>query len=460
MKINNYTYYYFIGIGGIGMSALARHFHRLGKIVEGYDKTQSTLTSVLQSEGITIHFNEYNSHILKHNFPDNKTLIIYTPAIPQDNKEFLFFRNANYNMMKRAEALGIICKDYKNIAIAGSHGKTTTSTLLAHLFKQSPIGCNAFLGGISNNYDTNYLYSPSSHYVITEADEYDRSFLQLSPHIEIITAVDLDHLDIYHNEQNLLSAFQEFINRLQPDGTLILNHRLKNKFSLPANTVTYGLTPAANFWSETINHQKRIFSFHTPTEDFHNLQLGIPGEYNIENATAALTALYLEKNFYPALPENLTNFKGNKRRFDIRFQNTDTIYIDDYAHHPQELEAIISAVRKLYPTKNILGIFQPHLFSRTKDLADDFAKALSGLDKLILLEIYPAREKPIVGITSEWLLSKVNLESKQLLNKDAVIPYLSKTKNEIILTLGAGDIDRLVPKIEELLTLKYAKHES
>ena len=458
MKINDYTYYYFIGIGGIGMSALARHFHGLGKIVEGYDKTPSPLTTTLQSEGINIHFEEFDS--LTNKFPKNKTLIIYTPAIPKDNKELLFFRDANYDILKRAKVLGQICKDFQNIAVAGSHGKTTISTLLAHLFKQSPVGCNAFLGGISNNYDTNYLYSRSSRYVITEADEYDRSFLQLTPHIAIITAVDLDHLDIYHNEKNLLFSFQKFINQCQPDGTLILNHRLKNKFSLPANTVTYGLTPAANFWSEVVNHQEHIFSFHTPTEDFHNLQLGIPGEYNIENATAALTALYLDNNFYAALPDNLKNFKGNKRRFDIRFQNTDTIYIDDYAHHPQELEAIITAVRKLYPTKNMLGIFQPHLFSRTKDLADDFATALSDLDKLILLEIYPAREKPIDGITSEWLLSKVNLDNKQLLNKDEVIPYLSKTENEIILTLGAGDIDRLVPQIEELLTLKYANHES
>jgi len=458
VNINDYTYYYFIGIGGIGMSALARHFHRLGKTVEGYDKTPSPLTDTLQSEVINIHFEESDS--LANKLPKNKTLIIYTPAIPKDNKELLFFRNAGFDILKRAEALGQICKDFHNIAVAGSHGKTTISTLLAHLFKQSPVGCNAFLGGISNNYETNYLQSQSSRYVITEADEYDHSFLQLTPHIEIITAVDLDHLDIYHNEQNLLSSFQKFINQIKPRGTLILNNKLKNKFSLPENTVTYGLTPAANFWSEIVNYQKNIFSFHTPTEDFHNLQLGIPGEYNIENATAALTALYLEKNFYAALPDNLKNFKGNKRRFDIRFQNTETIYIDDYAHHPQELQSIITAVRKLYPSKNILGIFQPHLFSRTKDLADDFAKTLSKLDKLILLDIYPAREKPINGITSEWLLSKINLSNKQLLNKDEVIPYLSKTENEIILTLGAGDIDRLVPQIEELLTLKYADHES
>ncbi len=460
MKINEYTYYYFIGIGGIGMSALARHFHHLGKIVSGYDKTESALTGKLQTEGIQIHFKEKETQFLETNFPKSKTLVIYTPAIPKENRELLFFQTANYTILKRAEVLGLICKNYQNIAVAGSHGKTTISTLLAHLLAQSPIGCNAFLGGISNNYGTNYLYSKTSPFVVTEADEYDRSFLQLNPHIEIITAVDLDHLDIYHNEETLLANFQQFVNQLKPEGTLILNHKLKNKFSLPKKTVTYGLTPVADFWSEIIDHQNSIFSFHTPTEDFHNLQLGIPGDYNIENTTAALTAIYLENNFYPEIKDTLSSFKGNQRRFDIRFRNSETIYIDDYAHHPQELEAIITAVKKLFPHKKVLGIFQPHLFSRTKDLADDFAKALNNLDELILLEIYPAREKPIQGITSEWLLKKIDLEAKQLLLKDEVIPYLSNTKNEIILTLGAGDIDRLVPKIEQLLTLKYDRDES
>ncbi len=456
MKTNDYTYYYFIGIGGIGMSALARHFHRAGKIVSGYDKTESPLTNKLQDEGIRIYFEENDIAFLKSRFPKNETLIIYTPAIPENHRELSFFRSENYDIFKRAEILGQICNDYKNIAVAGSHGKTTISTLLAYLFTQSPVGCNAFLGGISNNYNTNYLYSETAPFVVTEADEYDRSFLHLNPQIEIITAVDLDHLDIYHDEATLLKNFQKFVNRLKSNGTLVLNQRLKDKFLSPAKTITYGLTPTADFWSEIVNYQKGIFSFHTPTENFHNLQLGIPGDYNIENATAALTVLYLEKNFYPELYDSLKNFKGNQRRFDIRFRNETTTYIDDYAHHPRELEAIITAVKQLFPHKKILGIFQPHLFSRTKDLADDFAKALSNLDELILLDIYPAREKPIHGITSAWLLNKVNLKAKRLLNKNKIIPYLSNNENGVILTLGAGDIDRLVPAIEELLTLKFA----
>ncbi|MCD6366882.1 MAG: UDP-N-acetylmuramate--L-alanine ligase [Bacteroidales bacterium] len=442
------------------MSALARHFHQSGKIVSGYDKTESPLTGKLQTEGIQIHFEEKDSQFLGNSFPKDKTLVIYTPAIPKENRELIFFQARNYTILKRAEILGLICKDYQNIAVAGSHGKTTISTLLAHLLAQSPVGCNAFLGGISNNYDTNYLYSKTSQFVVTEADEYDRSFLQLNPHIEIITAVDLDHLDIYHDEATLLENFQQFANQLNSDGTLILNHKLKDKFSLPKKTVTYGLTPTADFWSEIVDYQNSIFSFHTPTENFHNLQLGVPGDYNIENTTAALTALYLENNFYPGLKDALSNFRGNQRRFDIRFRNSGTIYIDDYAHHPRELEAIINAVKKLFPDKKVLGIFQPHLFSRTKDLADDFAKVLNNLDELVLLEIYPAREKPIPGITSEWLLEKINLDVKQLLHKNEIIPYLSNRKNEIILTLGAGNIDRLVPKIEQLLTLNFSKDES
>ena len=460
MRPNDYTYYYFIGIGGIGMSALARHFHHLEKIVNGYDKTETPLTGKLQTEGIKIHFEEKDAQFLKNNFPKDKTLVIYTPAIPKENKELLFFRTENYTLLKRAEILGLICKDYQNIAVAGSHGKTTISTLTAHLLAQSPVGCNAFLGGISNNYNTNYLYSKTSPFVVTEADEYDRSFLQLDPYIEIITATDLDHLDIYHDEATLLANFQQFINKLKPEGTLILNHKLKNKFSLPKKTVTYGLTPAADFWSEIVDYQNGIFSFHTPTKNFYNLQLGIPGDYNIENATAALTALFLINNFYTGINNALLNFKGNQRRFDIRFRNESVVYIDDYAHHPRELEAIITAVKKLFPNKKVLGIFQPHLFSRTKDLANDFAKALKNIDELILLDIYPAREKPIPGITSEWLLEKIDLDKKQLLKENKVIPYLSNIKNEIILTLGAGNIDKLVPEIEQLLTSKFAENES
>lgn len=455
-----YTYYYFIGIGGIGMSALARHFIRTGKKVFGYDKTQTPLTEKLEKEGIQIHFEEMSNNSLKNKFRKDNTLVIYTPAIPNNNAELQYFRNNNFNIYKRAEALGLICKDYKNIAVAGSHGKTTISTLLAHLFWQSPLKCNAFLGGISNNYDTNYLYDKSAEFVITEADEYDKSFLQLLPHIEIITAVDPDHLDIYFNEKILIESFQEFIKKLQPGGKLVLNHKLKDKFYLPKNTFTYGLTPEADFWSEITDFQTGTFIFHSQDKSFHNFQLGIHGAYNIENATAALAVLYLENNFYDALQTDLMNFKGNQRRFDIRFRNHKTVYIDDYAHHPKELEAIISAVRKLFPGKKILGIFQPHLYSRTRDLADDFGKVLCMLDELILLEIYPAREKPLQGITSKWLMNKVNIKRKQLMTQKAVIQFLSQNEKDVILTLGAGDIDKLAIEIEKLLSLKYTSNES
>lgn len=460
MDINQFTYYHFLGVGGIGMSALARYFKKIEKTVDGYDQTPSTLTKRLEIEGIAVYFEKKNSQLLQKEYPKDKTLVVYTPAVPDDFPELVYFREHNYIILKRAEVLGLICKNYKNISVAGSHGKTTTSTLLAHLFTQSFAGCNAFLGGISNNYETNYISNSNSDYVITEADEYDRSFLKLNPYLAIITSIDIDHLDIYKNKEILVENFHVFAKQIRNNGTLILNNKLKDTFHCSAKTVTYGLTPAADFWSEIVNYSKNTFTFHTPTESFYNLQLGIPGEYNIENATAALTVFYLEHGQITEVAEALKIFRGNQRRFDIHFRNNAVVYIDDYAHHPNELKAIISSVKKLYPNETITGIFQPHLFTRTRDLVNDFAEALAMLDKIILLDIYPAREKPLPNITSQWLLNKINSNEKLLLKKEEIVPYLSNIDKGIIITLGAGDIDRLVPDITKMLTLKFAGHES
>jgi len=451
LNLNKINTIYFLGIGGIGMSALARFFQSKKKNVFGYDKTPSQLTDELMAEGMNIHFEE-NIQLL----PENVDVVIYTPAIPANNKEYQWFIENKIPMMKRSEILGILSDSFKTIAIAGTHGKTTTSTLTAHLLKQSSLDCTAFLGGIAKNYQTNLLLSDKSNLLVAEADEFDRSFLHLHPHSAIITSADADHLDIYKNKNQLQLAFVQFASQVKPKGNLIIKKGVNLNLNPDNQSIlySYSLENGADFFPENIQIQNGLYTFDfvTPDKVMKNMKLGLPGLFNVENSIAALAVAYLNGVSEQELRTGLGSFLGVKRRFDFRINNPGMIYIDDYAHHPAELKACITSARHLFPGKKISGIFQPHLYSRTRDFADEFALSLDLLDEIILLPIYPARELPIEGIDSEMLLRKIKNPNKTLLSKDQLVDELIKnTKLEVLLTLGAGDIDRLVPIIEEAL---------
>jgi len=451
LNLNKINTIYFLGIGGIGMSALARFFQSKKKNVFGYDKTPSQLTDELMAEGMNIHFEE-NIQLV----PENVDVVVYTPAVPTNNKEYQWFIENKIPMMKRSEILGILSDSFKTIAIAGTHGKTTTSTLTAHLLKQSSLDCTAFLGGIAKNYQTNLLLSDKSNLLVAEADEFDRSFLHLHPHSAVITSADADHLDIYKDKNQLQLAFVQFASQAKPKGNLIIKKGVNLNLN-PDNQSTlysYSLESGADFFPENIQIQNGLYTFDfvTPDNVMKNMKLGLPGLFNVENAIAALAVAYLNGVNEQELRTGLGSFLGVKRRFDFRINNPGMVYIDDYAHHPAELRACITSARHLFPGKRISGIFQPHLYSRTRDFADEFALSLDLLDEIILLPIYPARELPIKGIDSEMLLQKIKNPNKTLLGKDQLVDELIKNKKlEVLLTLGAGDIDRLVPMIEEAL---------
>lgn len=438
---------YFLGIGGIGMSALARYFIVKGYEVHGYDKTETELTLTLEKEGMQIHYHEDISLI-----PLNTGMVIFTPAVPTDNTEFIYLKNSGIRMLKRAEVLGMLSSEYKTIACAGTHGKTTTSTLVSHLMHQSSIGCQAFLGGISRNFNNNLLVSETSEFMVVEADEYDRSFLHLHPQIAIITSLDSDHLDIYHSHDAIIQAFSNFAGNILPEGALIVKKGIETAFTLPEkrHVYTYAVNEKADFYADNLKLVKGLynFDFHYPAGIISSVTLGIPGLYNVENSVAAMAAVLLAGLTPDEISNGLTSFRGVKRRFDIRYNENGRIYIDDYAHHPEELNACIRSAKAMFPESRITGIFQPHLFSRTRDFADDFAKSLDQLDEILLLPIYPAREKPIEGVTSEMLLEKMISENKHLLKKEEIESYLEKNQPEVLITMGAGDIDTLVPVLE------------
>ena len=442
--------YYFIGIGGIGMSAIARYLNNNGHKVYGYDRTQTQLSIQLEQEGMNISYEDDPTCL-----PSNIDLVIYTPAIPKDNKILQEVINRGLRLEKRAIALSEIIKDKKVVAISGTHGKTTTSGLLAHLLHNSKIGCSAFLGGIANNYSTNMLCNEKSEYVVVEADEYDRSFLQLRPYIAAITSISPDHLDIYQNRDNLEQAFTQFANQTNKNGRIFLKKEVSIETNTDITTNTYSLTNIESdyyAWNLRVSNGSYYFDYHTPEKIYYDMQMTYPGIHNIENAILALSiALTLGVSEYE-LRSALKSFKGMKRRFDLKFKTAETIYYDDYAHHPEEIEATITSLRHLYPNKRICGIFQPHLYSRTKDFADEFAKALEELDDIILLPIYPAREEPIPGITSKTILHKINKMDKYHVIKEQLFPLLSALQPQLLVTLGAGDIDQLIEPIIELLT--------
>ncbi len=442
--IHTYTNYYFIGIGGIGMSALARYFKFSGAQVSGYDKTQTQLTQTLTKEDISIIY-EDNLSLLPEGWNPENTLVIFTPAIPKELKIKNNFIDQGFTILKRSRVLGEITKTTQCLAIAGTHGKTTTTTLLGYLCKFANLPATAFLGGISVNYKTNFIYNGTQISVV-EADEFDRSFLTLSPNMAAITSTDADHLDIYGNSQHILDSFNDFADLVPENGFLLI----KKGLNIKAKHLTYSAFEKADYYAENIQVVQNRFEFDlvTPNETIKNFILHIPGKHNVENSVAAL-AIGLQLGIKPEiLRQGLDKFKGVKRRFTQHsFENNNKIYIDDYAHHPTELTAAIDAVRSLYPSKKLLTVFQPHLYSRTRDFADGFAESLSKTDDLILLDIYPARELPIEGITSDWLVEKITLKDKEVTSLTKALDVIKSKDFDVLLTVGAGDIDTLYEPI-------------
>jgi len=449
MELQNIQRVYLIGIGGIGMSGLARYFCHLGCIVCGYDKTSTDLTTELKNEGVQIIFDDNAEWIpLSFREPDASTLIIYTPAIPKDSAVLNFFINGGFELFKRSQVLGLISRGKFTVAIAGTHGKTTTSTMVAHILKHSGVDCSAFLGGISSNYDSNVLYGKSD-IVVVEADEYDRSFLTLYPNIAVITSMDADHLDIYGDHSHLQESFRLFASQIKEGGVLI------RKQGLPLNEgVTYSLKDPADAIALNIRiaNGSFYFDFRNSKYDITNIQLGIPGYHNVENATAA-TEVALRLGVSPeAIKNALEAFRGVKRRFEYIVKTPEHIYIDDYAHHPEELRAAITSVKKLYPDKKLVTIFQPHLYTRTRDFADGFAEVLDLTDELILLDIYPARELPIEGVNSDMILSRMHLQNKRKAGKQEAVDIIRNEQPALLLTVGAGDIDQLIEPLKDALS--------
>ena len=464
MNLERINRVYLIGVGGIGMSALARYFNELGKEVAGYDRVSKPLTQQLEKEGVIIHY-EDEPGLIPSAFTQNKkrTLIIYTPAVSKDHSELNFFRENGYAVLKRSEVLGEISKAKTCLAVAGTHGKTTVSSMLAHLLNNSSLGCNAFLGGIVKNYDSNLIVNKKSNLMVVEADEFDRSFLNLSPNMALITSIDADHLDIYNDKATLQQAFDEFASKLPQNSTLVYHKGLTLEIPEDKNlqTYTYSLKAGADFYAANleITDSKYRFDLVTPRETLKNFTLSIPGLVNVENAVAALAMAYLQKMDKESLFKNLSSFQGIQRRFDVQFTREGVVYIDDYAHHPREISYTVQSVRDFYPGKKILGVFQPHLYSRTRDFAGEFAESLEELDEVILLDIYPAREEPIEGVTSEIILKKIEKTTATVCSKNDLPDMLREKDIEVLITMGAGDIDRMVKPINDQLKERYGEEE-
>ena len=445
MNLNQIHNVYFVGIGGIGMSALARYFKAIGKQVSGYDKTPSILTSELIESGISIHFEDSVALIPKEYQPDN-TLVIITPAVPKSHAEWNYFLDQKYEVKKRAEVLGIITKDTFCFAVAGTHGKTTTSSILGHILYESGADVTAFIGGIVENYNSN-LIGTGKTITVVEADEFDRSFLHLHPNIACITSMDADHLDIYGTSEAIEASFVEFADKITDKTKLFITKEL------PIEGVTCSVNEDAVFkaFNVRIDNASYVFDVQTPTEILKDLRFGLPGRHNLMNALMAIAMAKTYGTPTEAIAKAIASFKGIRRRFSYQIKTENLVYIDDYAHHPTEINAVHQAVRELYPNQKVLAIFQPHLFSRTKDFADDFAKSLSAFDEVLLLEIYPARELPMEGVTSQWLMDKMTNNDKKLVTKEDLIPSILASDATIIVTIGAGDLGELVPSIKKAL---------
>jgi UDP-N-acetylmuramate--alanine ligase len=447
MNMNQIHSVYFLGIGGIGMSALARYFVFLGKNVGGYDKTISPLTLELEETGMGIHYEDDITQVAP-TFLDKETcLVVYTPAVPKDHSELNYFFDHNFEVKKRSEVLGLVTNETFCFAVAGTHGKTTTSSILAHILKEALVPMTAFLGGISEDFGSNF-YFQGAEFSVVEADEFDRSFLQLSPNIACITSMDADHLDIYGTGEELHKSFREFAARLKEGGKLFVRN------GLPIDGITYGIEDDSDYCAKNIEilNGTYVFELQTPTVLYKGIRFKKPGRHNLLNAVVAL-GMALEANIKPEkLFPALESFKGVQRRFSYRIKNDDFVFIDDYAHHPTEINAVFEAISEMHPNKKVVAVFQPHLFSRTRDFADDFAESLSRFDRVLLLDIYPAREKPMEGITSEWLLRKINSTHKKLVQKSELITEIQKQAPEVLIVMGAGDIGLEVVKIQKAIT--------
>jgi UDP-N-acetylmuramate--alanine ligase len=454
MDLNNIKRFYFIGIGGIGMSALARYFKAKGFDVAGYDKTPSPLTNELESEGIAIHFEDLGRNIPSEYQNTDATLVVYTPAIPKNLGELVYVQQ-NHKVLKRSEVLGLITQTSKGLGVAGTHGKTTTSTMLAYVLSQSHLKCSAFLGGISSNFNSNVLVNASAEYSVIEADEFDRSFLRLKPYASIITAMDPDHLDIYGTTESFIEGFQEYADK-HKEGQLVIY-----KYGLPLKQtgfkgISYAINqPDAQVYGTELHYENGRFlmNIHFGNETWNEVVLGLPGIHNAENALAVAIMCKELGLSESEIRSGLQNFRGVKRRFEYQVRTENLVYIDDYAHHPTEIAALVSSVRLLYPDRRVVGIFQPHLFSRTRDFEEGFVRELSRLDEAIIMPIYPAREEPIPGVTSDELVRKIGAKAS-LKNPEQVLEYVKTIENAVVLTIGAGDIDRIVPEVKNCLERK------
>lgn len=458
MNINTLKAVYFIGAGGIGMSALVRYFLSKGKKVGGYDRTPSELTRKLNEEGAAIHYEE-NIALIPEDFKQPETtLIIYTPAIPADHQELAYFRENGFEIQKRAQVLGMLTRTEKGMCVAGTHGKTTTSTMAAHLLHQSHVTCNAFLGGISKNYGTNLLLSNTSDFVVIEADEFDRSFHWLTPYATVITATDSDHLDIYGTHEAYIESFRKYTSLIRPDGYLIIKKGIDLQPDVrPGVTVYTYATDEGDFHAENIRiaNGEIIFDFVSPLGNISDIRLGVPVYVNIENGVAAMALAQIGGATAEEIRTAMATFQGVDRRFDFKIKNDRIVLLSDYAHHPAEIRQSITSIRTLYPDKKITAVFQPHLYTRTRDFYQEFADSLSLLDEVILLDIYPAREQPIPGVTSRLIYDNLRPGiEKSLCRKEDLLALLKDKHLEVLITLGAGDIDNYIPQISELLKNK------
>ncbi len=458
MDLNDIKAVYFIGIGGIGMSAIARYFLHKGIVVAGYDKTPSDLTKKLCVEGAKVHYEDNIELIPKECKDKNSCLIVYTPAVPKDHKELVFYQAGGFEIQKRAQVLGTLTRSLKGLCVAGTHGKTTTSSMAAHILHQSHVDCNAFLGGITKNYGTNYILSHSSPYVVIEADEFDRSFHWLSPYASVITATDADHLDIYNTEEAYLESFQKYTTLIQPNGFLILHENLKMKASPQKGVTTYTYSrEKGDFHAEKVKIGNGEISFDlvSPLGDIQGIQLGVPVAINIENGIAAMALAQISGATSEEIKAAMASFQGVDRRFDFRIRSDKMVYLSDYAHHPAEIRQSIISIKQLYEGKHIKAIFQPHLYTRTRDFYKDFADSLSLLDDIVIVDIYPAREKPIPGITSALIYDNLRPGvQKQLCTKDEICDIVRQGGFDVLVTLGAGDIEDYADKITEILRPK------
>ncbi|MCT4590339.1 MAG: UDP-N-acetylmuramate--L-alanine ligase [Carboxylicivirga sp.] len=451
LKFKDIKSVYFVGVGGIGMSALARFFCYEGYSVAGYDRVSTVLTKELEAEGVAIHYEDDVEKIGEVYKDVKTTLVVYTPAIPESHSELRFFNEHGFDVRKRAAVLGLISSGMNSVCVAGTHGKTTISSLTAHLYKQSNVGCNAFLGGIVNNYQTNFLHDSDSSYVVLEADEFDRSFLHLSPHFALLSAMDADHLDIYGDEESINVAFNEFVSKIEPGGVLVHKHGLPvDEANEDIELFSYSIDERADFSVFNLKLEDGIhrFDMHTPFGVIKGLKMGIPGLVNVENAVGAIALAMLggveEDEIRNALPQ----FEGIRRRFQYRIKSDKLVLIDDYAHHPEEINATFKSVKAIYPDKKVTVVFQPHLYTRTRDFAEGFAASLDQFDRVLLLDIYPARELPIEGVSSQIIASAMKLVDVKVVTKADLFEELITEENEVVLTLGAGDIDKEVPVLE------------